>query len=149
MPKRWLLLMTKENLAKCEAGAKTQTRRTNEQYLGIMAGDELYFRSDYNTTYAQASGPYLATADARSERLHDITDADALAEGVSASPYVELWEVGTGGPRPMETMPRWRFRLLWDSINDKPRSKPGGRWQDNGNVVRIEFTKPQHHEVPA
>ena len=62
--KRWLLLMKRDNLVKCEAGTKTQTRRTNKRLEGILAGDELYFRHDYKTTYNFASGPYIATADA-------------------------------------------------------------------------------------
>jgi hypothetical protein len=52
--------MTKENLAKCESGFKTQTRRSNERYENIQMGDEIYFRSDYKTTYKTASGPYIA-----------------------------------------------------------------------------------------
>jgi hypothetical protein len=140
MPKRWLLLMTKPNLDKCRAGTKTQTRRTNPRLAGIRKRDEIFFRSDYKTTYATASGPYLATADATTEKAQDITDADCIAEGVNTEGYVLLQEITAFGgdeygKQLLESMLRWRFRNLWDSIN----KKPGTRWQDNPVVVKIEF----------
>lgn len=51
----------------------------------------------------------------RQERLQDITEADAKAEGVGS---VE------------------EYRALWESINGKT---PGARWDDNPDVFVLEF----------
>lgn len=118
---RWLILMTKENLVKCREGLKTQTRRGNARFATMKAGDEIFFRCGYKDTYATAevkSGKYIATADARWERLQNISEADVKAEGVSEIPWDKAFE--------------W----LWKSINKKKHT-----WESNPNVVRIEFKK--------
>jgi hypothetical protein len=127
---RHLLLMTKPNLAKCENGSKTQTRRCNKQWLKIKKGHWVYFRSDYKTTYENASGPYLATEDARLEKAQDISPQDCIAEGIP-------------DPGPQGSQADWikavigAFCNLWNSIN----KKPGTTWADNPSVVRIAFER--------
>jgi hypothetical protein len=64
----------------------------------------------------------LEIADMRVQRLHEISDADALAEGVSG-PFDELFT------------PRFRFEKLWESING-PCS-----WDLNPWVWVIEFRR--------
>lgn len=74
-----------------------------------------------------ASRITLEVVSVREERLQDITEADARAEGCDAH-----WEAG------------WRegycitFANLWDSINGK---KDGNSWADNPTVYRIEFRR--------
>ena len=116
--------MTKENLAKCEAGLKTQTRRDSERLAGIAKDDHIFFRSNYKTTYLTASGPYLARADAKWESLNDISEQDARAEG--AEPF---GLTGSGF--------RDGFQRLWDSIY----KREGVRWEDNPRVLKIHFEK--------
>jgi len=141
--KRWLLLMTKENLAKCEAGTKTQTRRLNQRYLGIKAGDTIYFRSNYKTTYKTASGPYYATTDATKEKLQAITDEDAIAEGVTKGQYGFYNVYGKDHPNEVFVSPRFAFGNLINHVYNGPRwnmpGKPTPVWDVNPEVVKITF----------
>lgn len=66
-----------------------------------------------------ASRILLEVIDVRVERLHAITEQDAIAEGVS--------EVG---------FPRVSFAALWDSINEERAS-----WASNPWVWRVEFRR--------
>ena len=68
-----------------------------------------------------ASRLTLEVVSVRAERLHEITDDDALAEGVAD---------------------REAFAALWDSINGE---RPGCAWSDDPWVWRIEFRRV---EVP-
>jgi len=63
----------------------------------------------------------------RVERLQDISEEDAKAEGVSA------WHDATNG-----TVYRPEFQTLWQSINGK---RPGCTWQDNPHVWVIQFRR--------
>jgi hypothetical protein len=63
-----------------------------------------------------ASRINLEVVDVRAERLHEITDADAQAEGVDG---------------------RYQFAALWDSLN----AKRGYGWAVNPWVYRIEFRR--------
>lgn len=76
------------------------------------------------------------------ERLQDITEADAIAEGIERNePIIEPmyrdygWELGDGSSHwfanPIES-----YRSLWDSINAK---KPGRAWKDNPWVWVVKF----------
>jgi hypothetical protein len=59
--------------------------------------------------------------DIREEKLQDITEQDAAAEGAF---FVDD--------------PIHGFRALWDSINGK---KPGLSWDDNPTVARVQFRR--------
>ena len=119
--KKWLIMMKPENLMKCENGTKTQTRRSNKRYEGIEAGDHLFFRSNYKTTYLTASGPYLATEKPRWENIQDISEEDSIAEGVQAGLCLDATEM---------------FEMLWKSIYKKKDT-----WEENPRVLRIAFKK--------
>lgn len=128
--KRWLILMTKENLAKCESGVKTQTRRDSERLAGIKKGDQLYFRSNYKTTYATASGPYIAEEDAKWEDLQDINAYDCIREGIPDPGF-------QGSQKDWISATRGAFCNLWQSIY----KREGVRWEDNPRVIKISFKK--------
>jgi len=65
----------------------------------------------------------------RAERLQDITNEDAIAEGIFETPRepgFDCWS--THGMREYYPTPRDAFRALWDSING---DKPGRSFEDN------------------
>lgn len=72
-----------------------------------------------------ASRITLEITDVRVQRLQDISEEDAIAEGVVCP------RLGTYGMNP-ETV----FRALWDSI-----AKPGALWRDNPWVWAISFKR--------
>ncbi len=74
----------------------------------------------------------------RVERLQDISEADAIAEGCWAS---EIIGVSIDGGPPMacarnHTSARDVYARRWDAINGK---KPGARWADNPWVWVVSF----------
>lgn len=82
----------------------------------------------------------VATEDARLERLQDITEEEARAEGVRA--YIEdgcgVYEDYIGGTGTWQFAARGSFCTLWQSLH----TKPGERWEDNPEVVRVgEFRR--------
>jgi hypothetical protein len=118
---------------------KTQTRRVrksievrdHEWHLPIstvgtefMKADGCHVRTKWRVgnTYAivpkrgaAGIGRYIRVTGIRVQNLHNITEADAKAEGVNS---VE------------------EYRALWDSINGKYK---GCRWDDNPQVWVLEF----------
>ena len=68
---------------------------------------------------------YGRILDVRAERVQDISEEDAIAEGISEHATIKGWHVGPGGLRGTGTA-KDLFALLWDSI-----AKPGFRWADN------------------
>jgi len=63
----------------------------------------------------------------RSERVHDISREDCIAEGCPSQDWYRV----NGGPE------KW-FMVLWCNINGK---KPGRSWADNPLVHAIEFKR--------
>lgn len=78
-----------------------------------------------NGTYREASRILLEITGVRVERLQDISDEDALAEGVSPDMDIR-WQSGDDTPRGM-------FGELWESING------AGSWDANPWVWVIKF----------
>jgi len=82
----------------------------------------------------------LKVTDVRVERVKQISEADAKAEGVRVLPLQRVddpsawWEVGPG--KHQARTPRGSFRSLWGSINS-PR---GFGWQENPWVVAVSFS---------
>jgi hypothetical protein len=73
-----------------------------------------------------ASRITLLVTDVRVQRLQDISEEDAKAEGIFAT---DFWRE--------EHPPSICFSVLWDSINAK---RPGCSWADNPWVAAITFT---------
>ena len=67
-----------------------------------------------------ASRITLRVTEVRRQRLHEITDADARAEGTT---------IVEGGLRPVEA-----FMQLWDHLHG------GGAWRANPEIVRLSFS---------
>lgn len=93
-----------------------------------------------------ASRITLEVIDVRVERVQDITDAEALAEGVTN--YGDDSQFPPGFSMSTRAALNWRptheFRDLWDSINGK---RPGCAWSDNPWVWAVTF-KVLRPEVP-
>ncbi len=75
-----------------------------------------------------ASRLSLTITDVRVERLHDITDANAIKEGMFPIPLHNL-DCDSVGPRE-------RFSKLWGEINGKKHP-----WEDNPWVWVVEFER--------
>lgn len=80
-----------------------------------------------------ASRLTLRITDVRVERLQDISEADALAEGIHKPFGSQFWHSDVHGSSLPGDTPIWAFRNLWESINGD------GSWAANPWVWRIEF----------
>ena len=94
-----------------------------------------------NGCYREASRVTLEITGVRVERLQDISEADAEAEG--SIPCVYSWPEGVTAAqaRDVEGLHRNGFRNLWDSINGKT---PGKSWADSPWVWVVEFKRVNH-----
>ena len=72
-----------------------------------------------------ASRITLIVTDVRVERLQDISEGDALAEGIERCHFPERGDWG---------WPQKRYRDLWDAING------AGAWEENPWVAACTFT---------
>ena len=82
----------------------------------------------------------LEVTSIRFERLNEITDEDAIAEGIYRSPLYPNNEIWTwDGEHGNCTRPIYAFEKLWESINGK------GSWKKNPTVEVIGF-KEAHDE---
>lgn len=100
-----------------------------------------------------ASRLTLTVSDVRVQRVAEISEEDAFAEGVESNLWdmapvardysvPEGWFVGWSmGVEPPNTsvdadqVNRQSFRTLWDSLH----TKPGERWEDNPWIVAVSF----------
>jgi hypothetical protein len=83
-----------------------------------------------------ASRITLKITDVRVERLHDISEADALAEGIVEKPD-RIWWVDDGDPEHGFGSPRAAYAELWSSINGP------GSWDANPWVWAVSFEVSQ------
>jgi hypothetical protein len=81
----------------------------------------------------------LEIASVRVERLNDISEADAIAEGIENNPKLDPagtchWRIyGDGGGG--TNLPEHSYETLWEQING------AGSWQDNPWVWCVEFRR--------
>ena len=130
-------------------GDRLWVRETFAEYEpDDVLGSRFYYRADHATGECQvrpgmflkwkpaihmprtASRITLDVTNVRIERLHAITDAEALLEGVRHYDPEHLWNV----PRP-PFAPREVFTRLWCAINGD------ASWSSNPWVWRIEFKR--------
>jgi hypothetical protein len=145
------------------AGRKTVTRRMSRQWLKLQVGDVLWVRETFLWLTGNGIRPWFRadgeqpmsscgqtalgrtvwipaihmprhasritlrmTEPPRLERAWDITEADAKLEGVT--PEHNAFE---------DSPNRVAFFRIWQQLH----TKPGERWSDNPEVVRIAFEK--------
>lgn len=146
-------------LAKCQIGDRLWVRETHA-YVGTTdPGWLLYRASDYDEQCAAhgfdqpyppesavrwtpsllmrrtASRLTLIVEQVRRQRLRDISDADAIAEGIERNNPVGSGWRDYEGRYDCALCPRESFASLWATLHDKP----GERWQDNPELVALTF----------
>jgi hypothetical protein len=80
-----------------------------------------------------ASRLWLNVTDVRVQRLQDINQADAIAEG--AKPIAMMPHGPQGNPSDTWLCYRSGFEALWNSLH----TKPGETWDDNPWIVAVSF----------
>ena len=79
----------------------------------------------------------LEITDIRAERVQDITEEDAIAEGVER--HLDGWKpYGKSDPYDVCETARCSFAMLWDSINGQ---KPGASWAANSWCWCVSFKR--------
>lgn len=76
----------------------------------------------------EASRIWLEITGIRVERVQDISEGDAIAEGIDLNKCSGDWE----------SPPSWVFEELWKSINGEES------WEANPWVWKVEFKKVDH-----
>ena len=120
---------------------------TVQPQSAISSRDLVFYRADVGNTYLDgkwkpsifmprwASRILLEIVEVRVQRVHEISDADARAEGA-----LPMNISGTLNGEPMTGVvidPRKAYQLLWDSINEKR----GYGWRGNPWVWAITFKR--------
>lgn len=122
------------------------------EYLADSGRDDLPWRPSIHMP-RWASRLTLEIVKVRVERVQNISEADAIAEGVSLSFSDMYWQGGTSwtdernpafDPKRAITGPRAAFGMLWDSINSK-RDDGKFAWNKNPWVWVIEFKRVEAH----
>jgi hypothetical protein len=141
------VIFTPEHVQAILEGRKTQTRRIckpgEELYDGCVFGPIPAYRIKWTVggTYAVQPGrtkPSVARIRIlaiRQERLQDISEEDAEAEGCKATHPIISDEFGPQIPDPKPILARMRYAWLWDRIN----ARKGTRWADDPLVWVLTF----------
>lgn len=113
------ILWVRETFAKIVSGIKRPSsyyiyRADGKTFDNVKWGSPLYMPR-------AAARIFLRVTDVRVERLHDITDADAHAEGMDSPSY-----------------PIIQFKDLWRELNDK---RGWYSWNSNPRVWVVEFER--------
>lgn len=82
-----------------------------------------------------ASRLTLTVTDVRVQRLQEISEADAIAEGVDTAEAIMAAVIGLENPLPPNPVVG-AYAQLWNTLHDKP----GERWEDDPWVVAVSFT---------
>ena len=100
----------------------------------VLVGDRLWVRRNKEGKFIwrkTEADIWLEITGLRAERLQEISEEDAIAEGISRSER-------TGRYLPSNCdYARWSFEILWDSHN----AKRGHPWANNDWVQVIEFKR--------
>lgn len=83
-----------------------------------------------------ASRLTLTLTEVRLQRLQDITDVDAIREGIIGVQTDGLSHYGTNPTDAVWPKPARAFRNLWDGLH----TKPGETWAYNPEIVALTFT---------
>ena len=107
------------------------TNGARDNWDTVLDGDEVGRYRHARFMPRWASRIQLEVTGVRVERVSDISEEDAKAEGVAPSPSINV------SP---EEWARFRFRKLWDAINAK---RDGGvhAWAKNPWVWVVEFRR--------
>jgi hypothetical protein len=119
-----------------EAWARTHVAQSDQEWIVYREGDN---RTDYGGPWKPsihmpraASRILLDITGVRVERLQDISDKDAISEGIGLTASAAGVPMTTPAG---ETMPRAMYRALWESING------AGSWDANPWVWVVEFKR--------
>lgn len=128
-----------------DADSIEQCRREHEDALGGNGHGPYYLATEVAPETLRwkpsihmprwASRITLRVTDVRVERLQDITEEDAKAEGVGLVLADEMGPLKEAMTRAVSKSRRAGFRLLWDSINGP------GAWDANPWVWRVGFER--------
>lgn len=130
-------------LEDCGADGKRVIWQADRAAAWVMPGDKLgevfYLPSDYHPPRWRpsihmprwASRLTLEVTEVRVQRLQDISEEDARAEGVEAAPFCKV-----GRPPGMEHIEA--FEDLWQAINGE---RPGCSWEANPWVWAVTFQR--------
>lgn len=106
-------------------------------HYAVRRTDLSYHRRPSIYLPKDAWGPILGLTEVRVERLQDISEEDAQAEGCQRGFYDRDTP---DGPERVRTSYRDGFQALWDSINGKQQpDKPDVSWKANPYVFALTF----------